>query len=224
MVSKQYQRANKKQRDENTKMQRQQNTCTTAKKYHGLQKEKKSRGKKHSLLWSSCSFSAVCLVTSLPFVLSHWMIWPQTDYFQGRPQPSQGSFNSRDPLQVHLKGSSMLEYCVFLFSTLCFPEKAASIRSVLWPELDLQVVPQHALPCLCKGCAAAGIYQLLSTSKHISSQLCSPTSCWQPDRSIYTMEICKRDKSGHLLSSLAELVVKHLSVHHYLCLSLSSNF
>lgn len=36
--------------------------------------------------------------------------------------------------------------------------------------------------------------------------------------SVYIMKICERDKSGHFSSSLTELVVKHLPIHHYLCL------
>lgn len=43
--------------------------------------------------------------------------------------------------------------------------------------------------------------------------------------SVYIMKICERDKSGHFSSSLAELVVKHLPIHHYLCLFvIQSNF
>lgn len=43
--------------------------------------------------------------------------------------------------------------------------------------------------------------------------------------SVYIMKICEHDKSGHFSSSLAELVVKHLPIHHYLCLFvIQSNF
>lgn len=175
---------------------------------------------------------SICLATPLPLVLSHWMIWTQGGDSQGRPQPPYKTLSTPETLyessilvhiQVQLKIPSMMKHSGFLFSmisVLCFPGKSASSRNVVC--LGSLGGFQHALPRLCKWWAAASWHQL--TRANEAHLFPTPAHDFTLEAwSSYTMEICKCDKSGHFLSSLAEMIAKYLPIYHFLSLSLSSN-
>ena len=157
-------------------MQRQQNTCTTAKSIMGFRRR---RNQGENTLCSSPTLLfllSVWLVTPLPLVLSHCMIWPQRGYFQSRSQPPHrdlstpeilcrsstpcwGKSSSRNPPRYNTVD-------VYSQLSLLCTSWGRQLQAEMCSGLGL--ISRWLLSTLwhvCVWAAAAGVHQLPSTSK-----------------------------------------------------------